>query len=112
MQQIRDRAREQLRHINRGTNVDRFFRELRSHGYDHHGIDRAEKSVRQIMCRVPDNATTPTGAVNLDPNALYPRRALLAMGMPRRLINSLSSTTVARGQYLGSAVLQALANRT
>lgn len=55
--------------------------------------------------------TVRSEAIPIDPNTLYSRSALLEMGMPRRLVNSLSAATVHRGQYMGSAVLAALNSR-
>jgi len=114
MSRIRERARRQLIRYSAGTNVEQFIRGLHEHavGSDIDRVERLEEQAQRIMAGLPENSVTSTGGMRIDPHALYPRQALLAMGMPRRLVNSLASSRVQRGQYMGSAVIAALESRT
>ena len=114
MSRIRERARRRLLLMTSGNRIEQFFRELRwdADGNDLAQIEQLQEQAKRIMAGVPEDSVASTGAMRIDPNALYPRRALLAMGMSKRLVNSLASSRVQRGQYLGSAVIAVLEGRT
>lgn len=105
---IRQRARENLRRYNSKTNVEQFIANLWENASpaEFKKLHLLEESVVSIL-----SGRSGAKGIKIDPNRVYSRRDLLAMGMPRRMVNSLSSASIQRGQYLGSAVMAALESR-